>query len=41
MIVDALVALGYPFGEIRKMPVSEALEWLDVATKRVSSNSGA
>lgn len=40
MIVDALVAFGYPFGELRKMTYTELTEWLDVAIKR-GGNNGA
>lgn len=41
-MVDALVTLGYPFGELRRMTYTELSEWLQVATERVNRNrSGA
>lgn len=39
MMADALVALGYPFGDLRKMTYSELREWLDVATERAERAS--
>lgn len=38
MIVDALVAFGYPFSDLRKMTYTELADWLDVAVKRVRNN---
>ena len=38
MIVDALVALGYPFGDLRKMTYTELTDWLDVAVSRGKTN---
>lgn len=44
MIVDALVGMGYPFGELRRMTFSELTPWLEVAMERVqraADNGGA
>lgn len=38
-MVDALVAFGYPFGDIRRMTCTELRLWLDVATERVQRNN--
>jgi hypothetical protein len=42
-MVDALVVLGYPFGDLRKMTYTELSEWLQAATENRSNrnNSGA
>jgi hypothetical protein len=42
-MVDALVALGYPFGDLRRMTYTDLSEWLEAATANRSSqnNSGA
>ena len=38
-MVDALVSLGYPFGDLREMTYSELTEWLDVAVERSKRNN--
>jgi len=41
-MVDALVSLGYPFGDLRRMTYTELSEWLQAATdNRSKQNSGA
>jgi hypothetical protein len=38
-MVDALVALGYPFSDLLKMTYSDLTDWLDVAVERSRRNN--